>query len=146
MLPQLLLGGATSLCNIALHALLTVPVVWFARDMGRRTGLHGSIWLISTLVPTVAMLMVAHVLEIFVWALVYLMFDVVPPKAGLLYFAFVNYTTLGYGDVTPTERWRLLGPMTALNGIVLIGWSTAVIFEVMRKILPRAYPAPDVDD
>jgi hypothetical protein len=57
------------------------------------------------------------------------------PPAGtdLLYFAFVNYTTLGYGDVTPVERWRLLGPMTAMNGVLLFGWSTAVIFEVLRR-------------
>jgi hypothetical protein len=44
-----------------------------------------------------------------------------------------NYTTLGYGDVTPVERWRLLGPMTAMNGVLLFGWSTAVIFDVLRR-------------
>jgi hypothetical protein len=53
----------------------------------------------------------------------------------LLYFAFVNYTTLGYGDVLPVERWRLLGPITAMNGVLLFGWSTAVIFEVLRRTM-----------
>jgi hypothetical protein len=38
-------------------------------------------------------------------------------------------TTLGSGDVTPVERWHLLGPMTAMNGVLLFGWSTAVVFE-----------------
>jgi hypothetical protein len=52
-----------------------------------------------------------------------------------VYFAFVNYTTLGYGDVLPVERWRLLGPMTAMNGVLLFGWSTAVIFDVLRRAL-----------
>jgi len=47
----------------------------------------------------------------------------------------VNYTTLGYGDITPVARWRLLGPMTAMNGVLLFGWSTAVIFEVLRKTI-----------
>jgi hypothetical protein len=56
--------------------------------------------------------------------------------ADPVYFAFVNYTTLGYGDVTPVERWRLLGPITAMNGVLLFGWSTAVIFEVLRRIDP----------
>ena len=146
MLHQLVLGGVTSLFNIGLHALLTIPVVWFARYMGRQTGFGGSLWLVSTLVPTVAMLMVAHVLEIFVWAFVYLVFDVVPTKAGLLYFAFVNYTTLGYGDVIANDQWRLLGPITALNGFLLIGLSTAIIFEMLRRIVARAYPAPDLDE
>ena len=40
---------------------------------------------------------------------------------------------LGYSDVIPVERWHLLGPMTALNGIMLIGWSTALIIEILRR-------------
>ncbi len=49
-------------------------------------------------------------------------------------FAFENYTALGYGDALPegSSRYRLLGPIMALNGLLLIGWSVAVIFEVMR--------------
>ena len=70
--------------------------------------------------------------------------DVIPPGADALYFAFVNYTTLGYGDIVPVERWRLLGPMAAMNGVLLFGWSTAVIFEVMRQAMrahdPKSEP------
>ena len=64
--------------------------------------------------------------------------------SDILDFAFVNYTTLGYGDVTPVERWRLLGPLTAMNGVLLFGWSTAVIFEVLRRAMasdPRTRPS-----
>jgi len=81
--------------------------------------------------------MVAHTLEVFVWSLAYSMVEAAPTNSNLIYFAFVNYTTLGYGDVVPVERWRLLGPMTAMNGVLLFGWSTAVIFEVLRKALDR---------
>ena len=42
-----------------------------------------------------------------------------------------------YGDVIPVEGWRILGPMTALNGILLIGWSTALIFQVLRRTNPE---------
>ena len=51
-----------------------------------------------------------------------------------LYFAFVNYTTLGYGDIVSIPRWRLLGPMAAMNGVLLFGWSTAVIYDVLRTV------------
>ena len=47
-------------------------------------------------------------------------------------FAFENYTALGYGNPLPPEGKRLIGPITALNGLLLIGWSVAIIFEVMR--------------
>lgn len=70
-----------------------------------------------------------------VWALTYAILGVTPEGSDLVYFASVNYTTLGYGDVTPVKRWNLLGPMTAMNGVLLFGWSTAVSFEVLRMTL-----------
>jgi di/tricarboxylate transporter len=86
---------------------------------------------------TVSVLMVAHTSEVVVWSLLYMIVNIASADADLLYFAFVNYTTLGYGDITPTETWRLLGPITAMNGVLLFGWSTAVIFEVLRRALMR---------
>ena len=80
-------------------------------------------------------LMVAHTLEVLVWAMIYATVGAAPADSDLLYFAFVNYTTLGYGDITPVQAWRLIGPMTAMNGILTFGWSTAVLFEVLRKTL-----------
>ena len=50
-----------------------------------------------------------------------------------VYYSFVTLTTMGYGDITPVAGWRLTGPMTAMNGILMFGWSTAVLFEVLRK-------------
>jgi hypothetical protein len=91
----------------------------------------------AVMVGTAATLMVAHTLEVLVWALAYSVVDAAPADSDLLYFAFVNYTTLGYGDITPVQAWRLTGPMTAMNGILMFGWSTAVLCEVLRKTLER---------
>ena len=55
-----------------------------------------------------------------------------PPATTPFEFAFENYTALGYGEPTPPEGKRLIGPITSLNGLLLIGWSVAIIFEVMR--------------
>ena len=104
--------------------------------------MHSSLVLIAVMIPTISVLMAAHVIEVFVWALAYLIFDVAPAGANLVYFAFVNYATLGYGDVLPVERWRLLGPLTAM-GMLLFGWSTAVIFEVLRRTLVRTLDLKD---
>ena len=67
-----------------------------------------------------------------------LTYEIVGGPAGHrpVYFAFGNYTTLGYGDVIPVEGWRILGPMTALKHL-LIGWSTAPIFQVLRRTNPE---------
>jgi hypothetical protein len=58
---------------------------------------------------------------------------IAPPSIQLIYLAFDNYTTLGYADLVAPEQWRLLRPVTALNGIMLIGWSTALIIEILRR-------------
>ncbi len=137
MLRQFIVGGSVSVCNIAIHALVMTIIVRVARTIGTTTTLNPSLRLIATMCSTVTVLMITHAVEIAVWALAYLIFDVAPPGAGLVYFAFVNYTTLGYGDIIPGERWQLLGPMTAMNGVLLFGWSTAVIFEVLRKTMEQ---------
>ena len=135
MLRQFLAGAAVSLCNIAIHALVTVIVIRVTRIAAEMETSHPSLRLVAVMITAVAALMVAHLGEVLVWSLAYAIVGAAPAEADLVYFAFVNYTTLGYGDVTPVERWRLLGPMTAMNGVLLFGWSTAVIFEVLRKVL-----------
>ena len=139
MLRQILLGGGTNIVNIAVHALLMTTVVRVAQSVESMSKSRSSLLLVVVLIPTVTVLMITHTIEVFVWAGAYAIVDAVPaePFGDLVYFAFVNYTTLGYGDIIPTPRWRLLGPMTAMNGVLLFGWSTAVIFEVLRKALAR---------
>jgi len=137
MLRQFLVGGGISLVNIAIHAFVMTVVVQVARSAGAKNRSRSSLLLIGVMIPTVLVLMVTHALEVTVWSSAYSIVDAAPPGADLVYFAFVNYTTLGYGDVVPVERWRLLGPITAMNGVLLFGWSTAVIFEVLRRTLAR---------
>jgi voltage-gated potassium channel Kch len=140
MLRQFLVGGGVSLCNIAIHALMMTTIVRTGRTIATKESLHPSLLLTGVMTSTVAVLMITHALEVIVWAVAYLIVDIAPPGAGLVYFAFVNYTTLGYGDVIPQERWQLLGPITAMNGVLLFGWSTAVIFEVLRRTMTVSFP------
>src|SRR5262245_60584216 len=133
MLDQFLVGFAVSVCNIVIHALVMVAVVRVARVAAAHSEEPPARLLIATMVATVSVLMAAHTCEVLVWAAAYAIVDVAPAGAGHIYFAFVNYTTLGYGDVLPKPDWQLLGPMTAMNGVLMFGWSTAVIFDVLRR-------------
>jgi len=145
MVRQFLVGGGVSVLNIAIHALVMTIVVRVAQVRGAEIKTHSALLLMGVMIPTVTVLMVTHALEVIVWSVAYSMVDAAPAGADRTYFAFVNYTTLGYGDVTPVERWRLLGPMTAMNGVLLFGWSTAVIFEVLRRTLARSLTIPRED-
>jgi hypothetical protein len=140
MVRQFLMGGTVSICNIIIHALIMTAVVRASQATAARAASRPNLLLVAVMVATASVLMVAHTCEIMVWAMAYGLVDAVPNSTDHLYFAFVNYTTLGYGDIVPVERWRLLGPMTAMNGVLLFGWSTAVIFEVLRKTMLRSSP------
>jgi hypothetical protein len=137
MLRQLAVGGGVSVANIAIHALVMTIVVQVAQRASLRTRTHPSLYLIAVMIPTVSILMATHTLEVMVWSLAYLVVDAAPAGADRVYFAFVNYATLGYGDIVPLPRWRLLGPITAMNGVLLFGWSTAVIFAVLERTMAR---------
>jgi hypothetical protein len=145
MLRQVLVAAPVCVCTIVIHALVMTTVVRVAQAMGTGSVWHPWLRLTSVMIATVSVLMFAHVSEVLVWAMTYALIDAAPQGANLVYFAFVNFATLGYGDVTPAPRWLLLGPITALNGVMLTGWSTAVIFEVLRRAMEGIGPAVRID-
>src|SRR3954463_12656282 len=121
-----------------IHALITLSAGAMARGVASRTRLRPRRHLVAVMVVTALVLMLAHTAEIVIWSFAYAVIGAAPAESSMLYFAFVNYTTLGYGDVTPLKEWRLIGPMTAMNGILMFGWSTAVLFEVLQKAIDVA--------
>lgn len=133
MLRQLLVGAIASIGNVAIHALMMTVVMQVARRISFRNAENPPLRLSLVMTGVVSVLIATHTCEVAVWALAYSITGAVPQGAGNFYFAFVNYTTLGYGDVVPVADWQLLGPITAMNGVLLFGWSTAVIFEVLRR-------------
>jgi Ion channel len=135
MLRQLIWGSIVSLGNIAVHAIAMTVVVGVAHRILAWDLRPARLWLVTVMIGTVGVLLVAHVAEVITWSLAYSVLGAAPPESDVLYFAFVNYTTLGYGDVLPVQRWRLLGPITAMNGVLLFGWSAAVIFEVLTRAI-----------
>jgi Ion channel len=137
MLRQFAFGSTVSLANIAVHAMAMIVVIRAARYVASKWLSLATLRLGAVMIATVAVLMVAHMCEVAVWSLAYALVEAAPEGADRLDLAFVNFTTLGYGDVVPTPRWRLIGPMTAMNGVLLFGWSVAVIFEVLSLTLER---------
>jgi hypothetical protein len=133
MLNQVLSGAFISLLNFGIHAMMTGLIIVVTRHVaGRTDDLHVFLRLTALMTVTVVALTVAHVSEILLWALFMKLAGITVPNVEAFEFAFENYVALGYGDVVASGGWRLIGPIMALNGLLLIGWSVAVIFEVMR--------------
>jgi hypothetical protein len=132
---EVLVGFVVSLVAIAIHAVMMAVLVRAAYRSSHLTrAAHPQLRLIVLMWATVTVLMFAHLSEVLVWGTVYDLLGAVPHGVDSFYFAFVNYTTLGYGDIIPATRWRLLGPLTAMNGVLLFGWSTAVMYDILRTV------------
>src|SRR3954468_7259060 len=105
MAAQFLVGSIVTVINIMIHALVTVGAVGIARSAGLRHTTQPRSHLMAVMVATAAALMLAHTLEVLVWTLPYTIVGAAPAGSDMLYFAFVNYTTLGYGDIIPLPSW-----------------------------------------
>lgn len=137
MLKLSLIGSALVAITIVIHAAGTSAWV---RYLGQKytedlhwNGRHAMLILVYSALLVLAL----HTAEIVIWAAAYQMFIPVNELASFeeaVYFSFVTFTTLGYGDITLSEGWRLLSGIEALNGIILVGWTTAMIFSVVQRI------------
>ena len=81
-----------------------------------------------------AWMVVLHLAEISVWAVLYSWRGAMPDLSSALYFSAVTYTTTGYGDLVLPEKWRLVGGVEALTGILMCGWSTGFFFAVVSRL------------
>jgi hypothetical protein len=80
------------------------------------------------------LMFLASLLEVAAWAGTYVFLGAIAGAEPALYFSTVTFTTLGYGDVLLDERWRLLGSFEAANGIIMFGWTTAVVVAVVQRV------------
>lgn len=79
-------------------------------------------------------LLVSLSIIIWMWAFVLIKLSVFSVWEESLYFSLVAFTTLGFGDVTLPENWRLLSGFVAADGFVLFGLNTAVLLEAMMRL------------
>lgn len=83
------------------------------------------------------LIVVLHLVEIMLWAFLYLWRHAMPDIPSALYFSAVTYTTTGYGDLVLPMDWRLVGAIEALTGILLCSWSAGFFFAVVSQIVQK---------
>ena len=135
MLAQLLLAALLTVATVAIHAGCTVGILRFLAAVyvkhPLKDSVTGRLLIVSMLV--LALLFVT-LLEAILWSLTYLQLGVLDDAREAVYFSIVTFTTLGYGDVVPQPGWRVLAALQAAVGIIVFGWTTALIFSVLQLI------------
>ena len=135
MLDQIAIGGLLMVLTTFVHAGGTLAALEVLRrprflHWGLRRG-WTRVFLIASLV---LMMFFAALVEVGLWAAAYRFVGAFPAPEAALYFSTVTYTTLGYGDITLGDNWRLLSSFQAANGIIMFGWTTALIFAFVQRV------------
>ncbi len=137
MLKLSLIGTALIAITVIIHAVGTGAWVRHLNTRFSSDLPSSSKRSILVLVNSAIIVFALHTIEIVIWALAYLAMVPTSELASFeeaVYFSFVTFTTLGYGDISLWEAYRLLSGIEALNGIILVGWTTAMIFSVVQHI------------
>jgi hypothetical protein len=135
---KLATGLGMMVLTIIIHALFMVAGVKAARWRRSRFGDVGKEMVRAVLLSVLTVWMfLAIILEAGLWALLYLfnpLITALPDLETAFYFSMVTFTTLGFGDVVLTGQWRMLASIQAANGVIIFGWTTALIFYFIQHI------------
>ncbi|GGO76721.1 hypothetical protein GCM10011348_04600 [Marinobacterium nitratireducens] len=141
MLINLMMGLPTMVFCLLMQSLLVMVVV---RYYGRhRHQIENDSFTSSLIVINVVMLLLVlgNLVQVAIWALLFLSLGEFEAFAEAFYHSAVNFATLGYGDFVMSERHKLLGPLQAINGVLMIGVSTAALMSAFQDAMKKTLEA-----
>jgi voltage-gated potassium channel Kch len=134
MLENLAIGSMLLIFTSIIHAggmLATMRILQrFARRHAKRTTWNR----LYVIVGAVWLMFAATLVEMLVWAETYIVLGEFTAIEPALYFSTVTFTTVGFGDVVLDDRWRLLSALEAANGIIMFGWTTAIVLYAVQRV------------
>ena len=135
MLGQLILGSAVIFATVFVQVIfigtlikaLSILGMWLAKP-------PTTVKFIAVLSIMVLWLVAGLACSSWAWAILLYKLDVFSSLEPALYFSIVTFTTLGYGDITVSEQWRILSSLSAVNGLIIVGLNTAFLVESIGRI------------
>ena len=86
------------------------------------------------------------IVQVCLWALLFIAIGEVDDIWVSTYFSMVNFTSLGYGDITLSPHRSILGPMEAANGILMLGLCTSALFSFLSQLSPTPTSGSDLEE
>ena len=132
MLFQIAIGSALLMLTVIIHSAFTLMAV-SAFGGNRLARMKRRSMRMAAVAALVLMMFFATLLHAAAWAVTYVVVDAIQGFEEALYFSMVTFTTLGYGDITLADHWRLLAAFEAANGCIMFGWTTAIVVAVIHS-------------
>jgi Ion channel len=126
---------AMLLCLILQIAIVFWCVRYCARQTHRDPSRTGWMAAIQPLAVAMLAMMVANLLQIALWGCLFFWLGEFEELYPAIYHSAVNFTSLGYGDIVMKEEWKLLGPLEAANGILMMSMTAAALTAILQYII-----------
>ena len=103
---------------------------------------NASLWSSMLVISGVMLLLVVGNLgQIALWSWLFLLLEEFQQFDVAFYHSAVNFGSLGYGDIVMSDEHKLLGALEAINGVLMIGVSTAALMTTFQNATKRALAA-----
>ena len=135
VIEPLLVGTAIVVPMVIFHVAGLLFLSQLLKRLAKRSPEQDPLALWWFLTVAVLAILGIHTVEAWCWGAVYLALGEFATMKDALYFSVVTSTTLGYGDMLLSERWRLLSTFEAMGGLILFGVSTAYLLALLRRFL-----------
>jgi hypothetical protein len=136
MLINLLVGLPFMLLCLVLQASVTFwSIRFFVRHSGRVAPGAGLFAQVGPLLVVMIATTLANFVQIVIWGLLFILLGEFGAVYDAIYHSAVNFTSLGYGDVVMSARWKLMGPLEAVNGILMLGMTSAALVAIMQHLI-----------
>lgn len=137
MLVNIIVGVLIMMLCLLVQAVLLLPAAQYYRRHLSWIDSHSVFASTAVIGVVMVFLVVGNLVQGAIWAAIFLMLGEFSDFQTAYYHSLVNFATLGYGDMVMSERWRLLGPLQAINGVIMIGFSTAALGAAAQDSLSR---------
>ena len=125
-----------TLCLLLQSLLMVLVIRYYARRLHHVES--GTLWTSLIMVSSVMMFLVlGNLAQLSIWAGFFLFLGEFSNFHDAVYHSAVNFATLGYGDIVMSEEHRILGPLEAINGVLMIGVSTAALTATFQDVVKR---------
>ena len=136
MLINLAIGLPTVLLCLVLQAAFTFwSVRYYYHQSDRKVAIAGPFIQIRSLLVVMAVLVLGNFLQIMIWGSLFIVLGEFSELYEAVYHSAVNFSSLGYGDVVMTKRWKLLGPLEAANGVLMFGLTGAALMAILQQMI-----------
>lgn len=141
MLSIILFGILLTAVTVAMHTAGTVAFIRYSKNRFRvrktKPAEFRLLDMCRVIGITAAVLLVLHLVEVLMWAVAYYTIPGIETPTTVeecIYFSMVTFTSLGYGDIVIHSSWRLFSAIQAMAGMLVFGWSSALLFAAMNFV------------